>query len=60
MENKLTVEDLLKVIELYQRDLSSAVADKMVALAMLERTQKELEAIKKGLAEAKAEVKVEE
>ena len=54
MENKLTVEDLLKVIELYQRDLSSAVADKMVALAMLERTQKELEAIKKGLAEAKA------
>ena len=60
MENKLTIEDLLKVIELYQRDLSSAVADKMIALAMLERTQKELEAVKKELAKAKAEVKVEE
>ena len=55
MENKLTIEDLLKVIELYQRDLSSAVADKMIALAMLERTQKELEAVKKELADAKVE-----
>lgn len=55
MNNKLTVEDLLKIIELYQNDLNSAVADKMVALALLERKEKELESIKKELEAVRGE-----
>lgn len=49
MDNKLTVDDLLKVVELYQKDLDAAIADKMVAIALLERKGKELEAVKKEL-----------
>lgn len=49
MDNKLTVDDLLKVVELYQKDLNAAIADKMVAMALLERKGKELEAVKKEL-----------
>lgn len=55
MNNNLTIEDLLKIIELYQKDLSSAVADKMIAMAILERKEKELEAIKKELEAARGE-----
>ena len=55
MNNNLTIEDLLKIIELYQKDLNSAVADKMIAMAILERKEKELEAIKKELEAARGE-----
>lgn len=55
MDNKLSVEDLLKVIELYQKDLNAAIADKMVAMALLERKGKELEAVKKELEAARGE-----
>ena len=55
MDNKLTVDDLLKVVELYQKDLNAAIADKMVAMALLERKGKELEAVKKELEAARGE-----
>lgn len=55
MDNKLSVEDLLKVIELYQKDLNAAIADKMIAMALLERKGKELEAVKKELEAARGE-----
>lgn len=55
MNNNLTIEDLLKIIELYQKDLNSAVADKMIAMAILERKEKELEAVKKELEAARGE-----
>lgn len=55
MDNKLTVDDLLKVVELYQKDLNAAIADKMVAMALLERKGKELEAVKKELEAARDE-----
>lgn len=55
MDNKLAVDDLLKVIELYQKDLNAAIADKMVAMALLERKGKELEAVKKELEAARGE-----
>lgn len=55
MDNKLTVDDLLKVVELYQKELNAAIADKMVAMALLERKGKELEAVKKELEAARGE-----
>lgn len=55
MDNKLTVDDLLKVVELYQKDLNAAIADKMVAMALLERKGKELEVVKKELEVARGE-----
>ena len=56
MNNNLTIEDLLKVIELYQNDLNSAVASKMIAMAILERKEKELEVVKKELEAVKKEL----
>ena len=58
MDNKLTVDDLLKVVELYQKDLNAAIADKMVAMALLERKGKELEVVKKELEVVKKELEV--
>lgn len=55
MNDKLTVEDLLKVIDLYQKDLNSAIADKIIAMAVLDRKEKEIEALKKQLEAVKVE-----
>lgn len=55
MNDKLTVEDLLKVIDLYQKDLNAAIADKIIAMSILDRKEKEIEALKKELEAARGE-----
>lgn len=55
MEDNLTVADLLKIIELYEKELANAVAAKNIAVALKTRLEQEVLVLKQELDTLKSE-----